>query len=86
MKWLLDEEGQNLAGPDGLGMLAGFGLIADVPFEPDQPTRAILDAAANVGYRMSRVIGQSEEVNGRSLLVWDDRHWTNPFRVMPKCW
>ena len=78
LKWLLDREGQNLAGPDGLGLLATVGLIAGRPFEPDAPTRAILDAAARTAYKMSRVIGLSEEVNGQSLRIWPDRRWTNP--------
>jgi hypothetical protein len=81
LKWLLDREGQNLAGPDGLGLLANVGLIAGQPFEPDAETRAILDAAAKTAYKMSRVIGLSEEVNGQSLRVWLDRHWTNPINT-----
>jgi hypothetical protein len=78
LKWLLDREGQNLAGPDGLGLLANVGLIAGQPFKPDADTQAILDAAAKTAYKMSRVIGLSEEVNGQSLRVWPDRRWTNP--------
>jgi hypothetical protein len=46
LKWLLDREGRNLAGPDGLGLLANIGLIEGQPFEPDDKTRAILEAAA----------------------------------------
>jgi len=78
LKWLVDREGTNLAGPDGLGMLANIGLIASQPFEPDEATRAILDAGATTGYKMSRVIGLSDEVNGKSMLVWPDRQWLNP--------
>lgn len=79
VKWLLDREGKNLAGPDGLGLLANIGLVAGEPFKPDDKTRAILDAAAKTGYKMSRVIGLSEKVHGESFLVWPDRHWANPF-------
>jgi len=78
LKWLLDREGENLAGPDGLGLLANIGLIAGQPFEPDAQTRAILDAAAKTAYKTSRVIGLSDEVHGHSLRVWPDRRWTNP--------
>jgi len=78
LKWLLDREGKNLAGPDGLGLLANVGLIAGQPFKPDAETRAILDAAAKTAYKTSRVIGLSEEVGGRSLRVWPNRHWVNP--------
>jgi hypothetical protein len=78
LKWLIDREGENLAGPDGLGILASVGLIEGQSFEPDDETRAILDAAATTAYKMSRVIGLSEEVNGQSLLVWPDRRWVNP--------
>jgi hypothetical protein len=77
-KWLLDHEGRNLAGPDGLGILANIGLIEGKPFSPDPGTRELLNDAAKVGYKMSRVIGLSEGVEGHSLLVWPDRHWTNP--------
>jgi hypothetical protein len=79
IKWLLDREGKHLAGPDGLGILANIGLIENEPFEPDPKTRAILDAAARTGYKMSRVIGLSEAVRGQSYLVWPDRRWANPF-------
>jgi hypothetical protein len=79
LKWLLDREGKHLAGPDGLGILANIGLIEGEPFKPDAKTRAILDAAAKTGYKMSRVIGLSEVVRGQSYLVWPDRRWANPF-------
>jgi hypothetical protein len=81
LQWLLDREGENLAGPDGLGLLANIGLIEGEPFSPDPRTREILDEAAEVGYKMSRVIGLSEEVAGKSLLVWPDRRWTNPINT-----
>jgi hypothetical protein len=79
LKWLLDREGTNLAGPEGLGILANIGLIQGEPFEPDAQTRAILEAAAKTAYKMSRVIGLSEAVRGHSYLVWPDRRWANPF-------
>jgi hypothetical protein len=78
LKWLLDSDGKNLAGPDGLGLLANVGLLAGKPFEPAAETRAILNAAAKTAYKMSRAIGLNEEVSGHSLLVWPDRHWVNP--------
>lgn len=62
----------------GLGLLANIGLVADQRFEPDASTRSILDAAAKTAYKMSRAIGLNEQVDGHSLLIWPDRHWTNP--------
>jgi hypothetical protein len=62
----------------GLGLLANFGLVAGKPFKPDTETRAMLDAAAKTGYKMSRVIGRMSEIGGRDLRVWKDRQWINP--------
>ncbi|PJN96815.1 hypothetical protein CNY89_00370 [Amaricoccus sp. HAR-UPW-R2A-40] len=78
LKWLVDKEGEALAGPDGLGILANVGLVAGRPFDPDAETRAILDAAATTGYKTSRVIGLSNGVGDTSYLVWPDRQWVNP--------
>lgn len=79
LKWLVDKEGEVLAGPDGLGILANVGLVAGVPFKPDSARRAMLDAAATVGYKTSRVIGLANGVGDMSYLVWPDRQWVNPF-------
>jgi len=78
IKWLIDKEGKNLADPDGLGILANVGLIEGQPFAPSPGMRDILGAAARTGYKMSRVIGLSEDVNGQSLRIWPDRRWVNP--------
>ena len=78
LKELVDSEGANLADSDLLGMLAAIGIAKDQPFTPDTKTRAILDRAAKTAYKMSRVIGFEQVVNGRSLLVYPDRHWVNP--------
>ncbi|MGY3619056.1 DUF1254 domain-containing protein [Bradyrhizobium sp. USDA 10063] len=78
LKWLLDREGSNLSDATGLGLLANVGLIAGKPFNPDTEMRAMLDAAAKTGYKMSRVIGRMSEVNGRDYRVWKDRQWINP--------
>ena len=78
LKWLVDSEGSNLAGPDGLGMLASIGIVKDQPFNPDAHVRTILDRAAKTAYKMSRVIGFQEELNGGSIRVYPDRRWTNP--------
>ena len=87
LKILVDSEGDNLAGPDWLGMLAAIGIVKGQPFTPDAHTREILDRAAKTGYKTSRVIGFEEEVGGKSLRVFRDRRWTNPFadgtRAMP---
>ncbi len=78
LKQLLDSEGTNLAGPDWLGMLAAIGIVKGQPFTPDAHTRKILDLAAKTGYKTSRVIGFEDNVSGRSLFNWPDRHWVNP--------
>ena len=79
LKKLVDSEGTNLAGPDWLGMLAAIGIVKGQPFTPDAHTREILDQAAKTGYKTARVIGFEEKVSGRSLRVYSDRRWLNPF-------
>jgi hypothetical protein len=78
LKYLVDTEGTNLAGPDWLGMLASIGIIKGQPFKPDAETHAIFDAAAKTAYKMSRVNGFKETVSGRSFRVYSDRRWLNP--------
>ncbi len=75
---LVDKEGDDLAGPDWLGMLAAIGIVKGQPFTPDAHAREILDQAAKTAYRMSRVIGFEEVVGGLSYVVYPDRHWINP--------
>jgi hypothetical protein len=79
LKQLVDSEVANLASADGLGMLASVGIVKGRPFNPDANTRTILDRAAKTGYRMSRVIGRQESVGDRSLRLYPDRRWLNPF-------
>jgi hypothetical protein len=79
LKMLVDREGDNLAGPDWLGMLAAIGIVKGQPFTPDGNTRAILDRAAKTAYKMSRVIGFEEVVDGLSYMIYPDRRWANPF-------
>jgi hypothetical protein len=79
LKLLVDREGDNLAGPDWLGMLAAIGIVKGKPFTPDASTRTILDRAAKTAYKTSRVIGFEEVVGGLSYMAYPDRHWTNPF-------
>ena len=67
LKLLVDSEGDNLAGPDWLGMLAAIGIVKGQPFTPDAHTREILDRAAKTAYKMSRVIGFEQVVGGRSF-------------------
>ena len=78
LKLLVDREGDNLAGPDWLGMLAAIGIVKGKPFTPDAHTREILDRAAKTAYKTSRVIGFEEVVGGHSYMVYPGRHWTNP--------
>jgi hypothetical protein len=85
LKQLLDSEGDNLAGPDSLGLLASLGIVKGQPFAPDDKTRAILDRAARTGYKMSRVIGFEEALKGASFRVYPDRRWVNPIdNVTPR--
>lgn len=79
LKVLLDREGDNLAGPDWLGMLASIGIMKRKPFTPDERTRKILDQAAQTGFKTARVLCCAEIVNGVSHLMYRDRHWINPF-------
>ena len=46
LKWLIDAEGNNLADADGLGILAGAGIIQGQPFKLDAHTKSILTSAA----------------------------------------
>ena len=78
LKWLVDNEGANLASADGLGLLANVGIVAGQPFKSDAKSKAMLDAAAKTAYNMSRVIGTMLEINGRDYRVWKDRQWINP--------
>ena len=79
LKLLVDDEGDNLAGPDWLGMLAAIGIVKGRPFTPDAHAREILDQAAKTAYKTSRVIGFEQVVGGISYRIYPDRHWANPF-------
>lgn len=79
LKYLVDTESTNLAGPDWLGMLAMIGIEKGEPFNPDARTREILDAAAKTAYKISRVIGFEPSVGEMSFRVYPDRQWLNPF-------
>jgi hypothetical protein len=79
LKQLVESEGTNLASTDRLGMLASIDIVKGRPFKPDTNTRTILDRAAKTAYRMTRVIGREENVSDRSLRVYPDRRWLNPF-------
>lgn len=86
LKQLLDVERTALADPDWLGMLAGIGISADRPFTPDGRTHAILDAAADTAYKMSRVIGLASGTDGVDYRVYADRKWLNPVNNMHSRW
>jgi hypothetical protein len=79
IKQLLDSEGDNLASPDWLGMLASIGIIKGQPFKPDAHTRSILDKAAMTGFKTARVLSYDAVMNGVSQVMYPDRHWINPF-------
>lgn len=86
LKQIVDEEGDNLAGPDWLGMLAGIGIAADQPFSPDERSRELLDAAAKTGYKTSRVIGFQPGVGKADFHVYKDRKWLNPVNNLSSRW
>ncbi|AVO37534.1 DUF1254 domain-containing protein [Pukyongiella litopenaei] len=86
LKYLVDTEGGNLAGPDWLGMLEGLDIAADRDFAPDEDTRALLAAAAQTGYKTSRVIGFQHGLNGEDFRVYDDRQWLNPVNNVSARW
>ncbi|HEY6413079.1 MAG TPA: DUF1254 domain-containing protein [Edaphobacter sp.] len=78
LKALIDTEPASIASSDWLGMLATLGIVKGHPFNPDSKTHAILEAAAKTGYKMSRVIGFQDNVNGRSFFLYPNRHWVHP--------
>jgi hypothetical protein len=85
LKQLLDSEGDHLAEPDSLGLLASIGIVKDKPFTPDEKMRTILECAARTGYTMSRVVGFEEALRGCSLRIYTDRRWVNPMdNLTPK--
>jgi hypothetical protein len=67
-------------------MLEGLGIVAGKPFKPDGATSGILAAAAKSGYKMSRVIGFEQGLNGVDFRVYKDRHWLNPVNNMTARW
>lgn len=86
LKWLVDSEGKNLADADGLGMLAGVGIVQGRPFSPDAHTKEILNNAAQTAYKMSRVIGMDSKVGDVDLRVFKDRQWVNPVNNISSRW
>jgi hypothetical protein len=79
LKQLLDSEGDQLGGPDWLGMLASIGIVKGQPFKPDARARSILDKAALTGFKTARVLSYEAVVNDVSHVMYPDRHWINPF-------
>jgi hypothetical protein len=78
LKALVDSEPAELADPAWRGMMAGIGIVKGRPFTPDARQQGILDRAARAGYQMSRAIGNVDVLAGHDMLVYPDRHWTNP--------
>lgn len=86
LKYLVDTEGGNLAGPDWLGMLAGLGIQENKPFNPDARTKELLAKAAQTAYKTSRVIGTQPEMSGIDFRVYKDRQWLNPINNLDSRW
>ncbi|WGF88518.1 DUF1254 domain-containing protein [Marinivivus vitaminiproducens] len=78
LKYLVDTEGQHLADPDWLGMLAGIGIVEGKPFAPDRRTSEILGEAAQTGYKTTRVLGFQRAIGETDFRVYEDRNWLNP--------
>ncbi|MDO3387547.1 DUF1254 domain-containing protein [Gilvimarinus sp. SDUM040013] len=86
LKYLVDTEGSNLAGPDWLGMLAGLGIVEGQPFSPNKRTKELLAQAAETAYKTSRMLGMQEVLNGEELYVYKDRQWVNPINNIGARW
>jgi hypothetical protein len=86
LKYLVDTEGVSLADPDWLGMLAGLGIAKGKPFAPDADTARILGAAAQTGYKTSRVIGLQGRSGDVDLRVYRGRQWVNPINNLAGHW
>jgi len=86
LKWLVDSEGKNLAGPDWLGMLAGLGIVEGKPFNPDDVTKEVLANAAKTGYDTTRVIGMEAMLGDTDFRVYEDRQWLNPVNNVSSRW
>jgi hypothetical protein len=68
LKLLLEREGDNLAGPDWLGMLAAIGIDKGQPFTPDAHTREIFDWAAKTAYKTAFAEFERSMVRERTRL------------------
>lgn len=86
LKWLMDSEGDNLCDPDWFGMLAGLGIIKGQPFQPDAHTKEILSKAAQTAYKMTRMTGLSDGIDGAHFQVYKDRQWLNPVNNLISRW
>ncbi|QDV14849.1 hypothetical protein CA51_47590 [Rosistilla oblonga] len=86
LKYLVDTESSNLAGPDWLGMLAGLGIAEGKEFSPDEKTTGILGAAATSAYKTSRVIGAEYGIGDADFRVYEDRQWLNPINNLSSRW
>jgi hypothetical protein len=78
LKRLVDTEPLSLGGPDWMGMLAALGIERGRPFAPSAHEREVLDRAAATAYRMSRVLGTADGLDGMTYRLYPDRHWLNP--------
>jgi hypothetical protein len=61
---------------DMRGMLAGIGIEKGKPFKPDADTKALLDKAANVGFKMAANIDYNYYPNDK---IYPDRVWEQTF-------
>lgn len=76
----IDSETVDPTDADWRGMLAGIGIIKGQPFNPDAHTRTILDIAAKVASKTSRVLMYANMETRPGALIYPDRHYVDPNR------
>jgi hypothetical protein len=64
---------------DMRGMLLSIGIVKGKPFAPDAHTRAILEKAAAVGLKMSKVLGSDWLARQPGAKIYEDRQWVYVF-------
>jgi len=74
----IDSEAVEAADVDWRGMLAAIGIVKGQPFNPDDRTKAILNAAGKTAFKTSKVLAFDLFPAKKEDLVYTDRQWTNP--------
>ncbi len=74
----IDSEVVETANLDWRGMLAGIGIFKGQPFAPDEHNKAILDAAAQTAFKMSKVAAFNNILTKPAAHIYQDRQWVTP--------